>query len=47
MKETRSIEESTDKIVIQPSDEDAQGNVLTEKELKSKRTSEIHRTPRK
>jgi hypothetical protein len=36
---------SSDDEFIQPSDEDAQGNVLTEEDLTSKRMSDIHRTP--
>jgi hypothetical protein len=32
---------------MQPSDEDAQGNVLAEKELASIRMSDSHRTPSK
>jgi hypothetical protein len=38
---------STDDEFVQPSGEDAQGNVLTEKELTSKRMSDVHRTPNK
>jgi hypothetical protein len=36
---------SSDDEFLQPSDEDAQGNVLMEEELTSKRMSDIHRTP--
>jgi hypothetical protein len=32
---------------VQPSDEDAQGNVLTDEELTRKRMSDVHRTPNK
>jgi hypothetical protein len=32
---------------VQPSDEDAQGNVLTDKELARKRMTDVHRTPSK
>jgi hypothetical protein len=38
---------STDDEFVQPSDEDAQGNVLTDEELARKRMSDVHRTPRK
>jgi hypothetical protein len=38
---------STDDEFMQPSDEDAPGNVLTDKELARKRTSDVHRTPSK
>jgi hypothetical protein len=38
---------SSDKEFIQPSDDDAQGNVLTEEELTSNRMSDAHRTPSK
>jgi hypothetical protein len=38
---------SSDDDFIQPSDEDAQGNVLTEEELSSIRMSDSHRTPHK
>jgi hypothetical protein len=38
---------SSDDDFIQPSDEDAQGNVLTEEELASIRMSDTHRTPNK
>jgi hypothetical protein len=38
---------STDDEFVQPSDEDAQGNVLTDKELARKRISDVHRTPSK
>jgi hypothetical protein len=37
----------TDDEFVQPSDEDTQGNVLTEEELTSKRMSDVHRTPSK
>jgi hypothetical protein len=32
---------------VQPSDEDAQGNVLTDEELARKRMTDVHRTPSK
>jgi hypothetical protein len=38
---------SSDDEFIQPSDEDDQGNVLTEEELTSNRISDVHRTPSK
>jgi hypothetical protein len=38
---------SSDDELIQPSDKDAQGNVLTEEELTSNRMSDAHRTPSK
>jgi hypothetical protein len=38
---------SSDKYFKQPSDEDAQGNALTEEELASIRMSDAHRTPSK
>jgi hypothetical protein len=38
---------STDDEFVQPSDEYAQGNVLTDEELARKRMSDIHRTPSK
>jgi hypothetical protein len=38
---------SSDDVFIQPSKKDAQGNVLTEEELTSKRMSDVHRTPSK
>jgi hypothetical protein len=38
---------STDDEFIQPSDEYAQGNVLTDEELARKRMTEVHQTPRK
>jgi hypothetical protein len=38
---------SSDEEFIQPSDEDAQGNVLTEEELTNIRMSDAHRTPSK
>jgi hypothetical protein len=38
---------SIDDEFVQPSDEDAQCNVLTEEELTSKRMSDVHRTPSK
>jgi hypothetical protein len=38
---------SIDDKCIQPSDEDAQGKVLTEEELTSNRMSDVHRTPSK
>jgi hypothetical protein len=38
---------STDDESVQPSDEDAQGNVLTGEELARKRMTNVHRTPSK
>jgi hypothetical protein len=38
---------STDDEFLQPSDEDAQSNVLTDEELARKRMSDVHRTPSK
>jgi hypothetical protein len=38
---------SSYKEFMQPSDEENQGNVLTEEELTSKRMSDFHRTPSK
>jgi hypothetical protein len=38
---------SSDEEFIQPSDEDTQGNVLTEEELTSIKMNDAHRTPRK
>jgi hypothetical protein len=38
---------STDDEFVQPSDEDAQGNVLTDEELARKRMTDVHRTPSK
>jgi hypothetical protein len=38
---------STDDEFVQPSDEDAQGSVLTDEELARKRMSDVHRTPSK
>jgi hypothetical protein len=38
---------STDDEFMQPSDKDAQGNVLTDEELARKRMTDVHRTPRK
>jgi hypothetical protein len=38
---------SSDDEFLQPLDEDAQSNVLTEEELTSKRMSDVHRTPSK
>jgi hypothetical protein len=38
---------STDDEFVQPSDEDAKGNVLTDEELTRKRMSDVHRTPSK
>jgi hypothetical protein len=32
---------------VQPSDEDAQGNILTDEELARKRMTDVHQTPRK
>jgi hypothetical protein len=41
------IVNSSDEKFIQPSDEDAQGNVLMEEELASINMSDAHRTPNK
>jgi hypothetical protein len=38
---------STDDEFVQPLDEDAQVNVLTDEELTRKRMSDVHRTPSK
>jgi hypothetical protein len=38
---------STDDEFVQPSEEDDQGNILTDEELAIKRTSDVHRTPSK
>jgi hypothetical protein len=38
---------STDDEFVQPSDEDAQGNVLKDEELARKRMTDVHRTPSK
>jgi mannose-6-phosphate isomerase class I len=38
---------SSDEEFIQPSDEDAQGNVLAEEELTSIKMNDAHRTPSK
>jgi hypothetical protein len=38
---------STDDEFVQPLEEDAQGNVLTDEELERKRMSDVHRTPSK
>jgi hypothetical protein len=38
---------STDEEFVQPPDEDAQGNVLTDKELTRKRMADVQRTPSK
>jgi hypothetical protein len=45
--EEEDLVNSSDDKFIQLSDEDAQGNVITEEELTSKRMSDIHRTPSK
>jgi hypothetical protein len=47
LNEEGDLVNSIDEEFIQPSDEDAQGNVLTEEELTSIRMSETHRTPSK
>jgi hypothetical protein len=47
LNEEGDLVDSNDDEFIQPSDEDAQGNVLTEEELTSNRMSDIHRTPSK
>jgi hypothetical protein len=39
--------DSTDDEFVQPSDEDAQGNALTDEELTRKRMTDTHRTPSK
>jgi hypothetical protein len=38
---------STDDEFVQPSDEDAQGNVLADEELARKMMTDVHRTPSK
>jgi hypothetical protein len=38
---------STDDEFMQPSDEDAQGNVLPDKEIERKRMADVQRTPSK
>jgi hypothetical protein len=38
---------STDDEFVQPSDEDVQGNILTDYELARKRMTDVHRTPSK
>jgi hypothetical protein len=45
LNEEGDLVNSSDDEFIQPSDEDAQGNVLTEEDLPSKRMSDVHRTP--
>jgi hypothetical protein len=47
LNEEGDLVNSSDDETIQPSDEDAQGNVLTEEELTSIRMSDAHRTPSK
>jgi hypothetical protein len=47
LNEEGDIVNSSDDEFIQPSDEDAQGNVLTEEELASIRMSDTHQTPNK
>jgi hypothetical protein len=47
LNEEGDLVNSSDEECIQPSDEDAQGNVLTEEELTSIRMSDAHRTPSK
>jgi hypothetical protein len=47
LNEEGDIVHSSDDDFMQPSDEDAQGNVLTEEELSSIRTIDTHRTPNK
>jgi hypothetical protein len=47
LNEEGDIVNSSDDEFIQPSDEYAQGNVLTEEELASIRMSDAHRTPNK
>jgi hypothetical protein len=38
---------STDDKFVQPSDEDTQGNIITDEKLARKRMSDVHRTPNK
>jgi hypothetical protein len=45
LNEEGGIVNSSDEYFIQPSDKDAQGNVITEEELASIRMSDTHRTP--
>jgi hypothetical protein len=47
LNEEGDIVNSSDEDFIQPSDEDAQGNVLTDEELASTRMSDTHQTPNK
>jgi hypothetical protein len=47
LNEEGELVNSSDEEFIQPSDEDAQGKVLTEEELTSIRMSDTHRTPSK
>jgi hypothetical protein len=47
LNEEGELVNSSDDKSIQPLDEDAQGNVLTEEELTSKRMSDVHQTPSK
>jgi hypothetical protein len=47
LNEEGDLVNSSDEDFIQPSDEDAQGNVLTDEELTSNRMSDVHRTPSK
>jgi hypothetical protein len=45
LNEEGDLVKSSDDEFIQPSDEDSQGNFLTEEELTSKRMGDVHRTP--
>jgi hypothetical protein len=47
LNEEGELVNSSDDEFVQPSDEDAQGNVLTEEELTSKRMSDVYRSPSK
>jgi hypothetical protein len=47
LNEEGDIVNSSDDESIQPSDEEAQGNVLAEEKLSSIRMSDTHRTPNK
>jgi hypothetical protein len=47
LNEEGELVNSSDENFIQPSDEDAQGNALTEEELTSIRMSDAHGTPSK
>jgi hypothetical protein len=47
LKEDGETINSTDYEFVQPSEEDAQGNVLTDEELARKRMTDVQRTPSK